>query len=344
MGKHEILYLGQEEVIAAGGLDMAAAIATMEEVFSLYGRGQCILPNKISLRWSSDHLTEEKKGRIMALPAYVGGNFHVAGIKWIPSVPANVYRGLPRATALIILNDPETGLPLAVLDGTVISAMRTGAVTGLGAKYLARTDAQVVVVIGCGVQARTQLQAILTVLKKVRKVVLFDVRADQAVKFAEEIRTKYGIVPEVAGSAEEAVREGDVVTTPTLATEPYVRWELLKPGCFFADVASHDACLDVYLRADKLVVDDWEEVKHYRVVALARAYFEGLIKDEQIYAELSEIITGQKPGREREDEVIVFRPIGLGIADVGEAYRIYRNALEKGLGTTLTLFERPVWL
>src|SRR6478752_2059001 len=126
------LYLSQEDVIAAGGLDMAAVVDVIERAFRVKADGQVVMPPKVMITWSDEPGTEELHGRIMAMPAYVGGDFDVAGLKWIPSVPGNPARnGLPRANALVLLSARETGLPLAVMDGTVVSAMRTGADTGL---------------------------------------------------------------------------------------------------------------------------------------------------------------------------------------------------------------------
>lgn len=345
MVRAEFLYLTQEDVIACGGLDMASVMQTVEEIFRLHGLGDYRQPNKVSLRWSDEETTEETKGRMMAMPAYVGGSFGVAGIKWIPSVPSNPKkRGLPRASAVIILNDPETGLPLAIMDGTVISAMRTGAVSGVGAKYLARSDSQVLAMIGAGVQARTQLFALSLALPRLALMRVFDPDREKAKAFAEEAAQKYRLEVKICDTAEEAIRDCDVLSTPTMATEPYVQPEWLKPGCFYADISSHDAKVEVYLRADKLVVDDWGEVKHYDTLVLARAYRQGVLSDSHVYAQLGEIVAGFKPGRENAEEVIVFHPVGLGIVDIGVAYRIYQEAMARGVGQRLLLWERPLWV
>ena len=137
----DFLFLSQDDVVEAGGTDMPAVIDVIEGAFRLKAEGQVINPNKVMLTWSDEPGTQELHGRIMAMPAWVGGEWDVAGLKWIPSVPANLGRGLPRANAIVLLSDRETGLPVAVLDGTVISAMRTGAVTGVAIRHLARPDA-----------------------------------------------------------------------------------------------------------------------------------------------------------------------------------------------------------
>jgi ornithine cyclodeaminase len=137
------VFLSQEDVVAAGGLDVAATIDVVEEALRLHAVGDTRLPSKSALMWSDDLGSEETQGRIMAMPAYVGGSIALAGLKWIPSVPSNPARGLPRGIGLIVLTEPETGLPVAVMDGTIVSAARTGAVTGVSARRLASADARV---------------------------------------------------------------------------------------------------------------------------------------------------------------------------------------------------------
>src|SRR5438552_8493903 len=144
-------YLSQEDVVAAGGLDMPAVIDVIERAFLVKAAGQVSMPPKVMITWADEPGTEERHGRIMAMPAYVGGEFDVAGLKWIPSVPDNpARRGLPRANALVLLSDRETGLPLAVMDGTVVSATRTGAVTGVALRHLAPADAASACLLGAG--------------------------------------------------------------------------------------------------------------------------------------------------------------------------------------------------
>lgn len=145
--------------MAAGGLDVAATIDVVEEALRLHADGETRLPSKSALLWSDELGSEERDGRIMAMPAFVGGSVGLVGLKWIPSVPSNPSRGLPRGIGLIVLTDPETGLPVAVMDGTIVSAVRTGAVTGVTARRLARPGARVAAILGAGVQAATQLSA-----------------------------------------------------------------------------------------------------------------------------------------------------------------------------------------
>lgn len=339
----EFLYLSQEDVIAAGGLDMTATMQIVEKAFFLHGRGEIVQPLKVVLRWGSPE-TEETTGRIMAMPSYLGGDFHIVGIKWIPSKPENPRRfGLPRASALIILNDPETGLPLAVMDGTVISAMRTGAATGVAAKYLARPDSEIIGLVGAGVQGRTQLMALSQVLKGIQEARVCDLDREKAARFAREMRERLNLRIKPVASPEEAIVGADVFVTATVGTTAYVEGAWVKEGVFHAEISFWDTKPEALRVYDKIVVDDWDQVEHHGVDVSFRAVMAGIIPRTAIYGELGEIICGKKPGRQTAQERIMFNPIGMAINDVAEAYRIYRNALEMGIGQRLRLWENPIW-
>ena len=329
---HDVLYLSERE-IAATGIGMPQAIEVVETVLALHAHGQVILPSKIVL-----DLDEKRHGRINAMPAWVGGEINLCGIKWIAGFPNNPVRhGLPRANGLIVLNDPETGLPLAILEGTRISALRTGAVTGVGAKYLANPGSRTLALIGAGVQSRTQLEAIMTVLPELREVRVYDVRNPAAERFRTECEMRWNdLTVHVVDGPEPAVRGADCVVTATVADEPIVKADWLEPGVFFAHVGSYqEEEPAVILQADKVVVDLWEEVLHRRTPLLAKMYEAGQIDRGRIHANLGDIITGDKPGRERRDERIFFSPLGLGSEDIAVATAVYRRALKMNRGTGL---------
>ena len=329
---HEILYLDGPDVDRAGA-SMALAIESVEEVLALHEKGEVNLPPKSVL-----DMDERKHGRINAMAAYVGGSLRMCGIKWIAGFPNNPQRhGIPRANALTILNDPDTGLPLCIMDGTRISALRTGAVTGVGARYLARGASSRVGLIGAGVQARTQLEALALILPALREVVVYDIRREAADRLQADCRALFPrLGVRSARSAEEAVRGADVVVTATVADEPIVKDAWLEPGVFFSHVGSYQEEEEaVVLHADKVVVDIWEEVLHRGTPLLARMFRQGTIGAQRIWANIGAIILGKKAGRERDEERIFFSPLGLGSEDIAVATRIYRKAAEAGVGTRL---------
>jgi len=342
--KVEVLWLSQGDVIAAGGLDMAATMDDVEEVFRLHGRGDYVLPEKIVLEWQ-ERPPDGKENHVNIMPGYVGGRFNAVGLKTIASFPRNPFaRGLPRASALVELCDPEVGLPLAVMDGTLISAMRTGAASGVGIRYLAREDVTRVGLIGAGVQCRTQLMAVQVARPGIRRADVFDVHRDRAEAFAAEMGGQLSLDVRVAESAEEVVRAAEVLVTATTTTRPIVRDGWLAPGSTYAHVSGYECEYDVIRRADKVVVDDWNLVKHRMVSTVALMWRDGEWADEDIYAELGQVVSGQKPGRENDGEVIVFTPIGLGLHDIAVARRIYETARRKGLGQKVTLWDEPLWM
>jgi ornithine cyclodeaminase len=340
----EVLWLSQEDVITAGGLDMAAAMEDTEEVVRLHAVGDYVLPGKLVLQWREPPPASEPD-LINVMPGYLGGRLDVAGLKTIASFPRNpLAHGLPRASALILLHDTEVGLPLAIMDGTLISAMRTGAATGVAARHLAREDVTHVGLIGAGVQNRTQLMALQVALPGLQQVAIHDIRPDRAETFAAEMGHRLALEIRVASSAQEAVRDAGIVVTATTATRPIIRDGWLAPGAFYAHVSGYECEYDVIRHADKVVVDDWEQVKHRMASTLAFMWRDGIFSDGDLYAELCEVIAGRKPGREDEQEVIVFSPIGLGLLDLAVAQRIYKSARAQGVGQQVTLWDRPLWI
>jgi ornithine cyclodeaminase len=231
------------------------------------------------------------------------------------------------------------------MDGTYISAMRTGAVTGVGAKYLANPTSEVVGIIGCGVQARTQMMAIKTAIPSARLLKAYDIREEVSKQFTKWSSQELGIHAEVVRSAKEAVEDSDIIATVTVADEPIVKDAWLKKGSFFAHVGSYqEEEEEVIFNSDKVVVDLWHEVLHRGTPLLARLYKAGRINEGKIYANLGEIIRGKKPGRISEQERIFFSPLGLGSEDVAVASFVYREAKKKGLGVTLKLWDKPAIL
>jgi ornithine cyclodeaminase/alanine dehydrogenase-like protein (mu-crystallin family) len=339
----EFTYLSQEDVIAAGGLDMRMAIDAIEKAFRLLNEGKVVVPNKILMDLPPG---ERERGRMNGLAAYIGGGWEVAGIKWIPGFPSNpVTRNLPRANALIILSDTNSGMPLAVMDGTLLSAMRTGAVGGLGARFLARNDSEVVALIGMGVQARTQAMALAETLPNLREIRGYCRTKEKANKVAEEIHQLTGVRTIVASGPREAVEGADIIDTVTYADEPIVKNSWVKKGSLFIHVGSYlEEEYEVVLQSDKIVVSEREAVKHRKMHPLFRTYNEGLITDDDIYASLDEIVARKKVGRETQEERIFLAPIGMAHEDIAIASMLYERAKAQGIGRKLPLWNRPLWV
>ncbi len=337
------LFLNQEDVKLCGGNDMKMVIEIIENVISLHGKGDYVLPTKSTLRWG-DINAETTSGRINSMPGYVGGDIQASGIKWISSAPMNPFKyNLPRAAGVIILNDSETLLPSVIMDGTLISAMRTGAVSGVVAKYLAKKESKVLGLIGAGVQNRTQLMAIHAICPQIQTVKVADLSRERAESFCKEMSAIVKDVSfEIVESAEQAVRGSDIFITATVTEKPIVQSSWVDEGSLHIHVGSHECEFDVIDQADKVVVDDWEELKHRGVETISIMYTEGKFNPENIYAELGEVVNGDKMGRESETERIYFNSVGMGIEDVAVANYIYQIAKERGIGQNLKLWtEAP---
>jgi len=251
----EVLFLSQQDVIDTGGNDMKAAIDDVVLAFSLFDQHDCVLPFKTALRWG-DEQSEVDRGRINAMPGYIGGKVRIAGIKWLGGSPGNPFRhGIPRASGILILNDPETMVPLAILEGALISAMRTGAVTGAAARYLARPDSRVAGLIGAGVQGRTQLMALKEALPSIREARVFDRDRPRLETFGKEMTAELGIQVSPVDSYQECVEGCDVFVTAIVTNSPVVKSEWVAPASFYSDIGSYECELDVVRNSDKVVFD-----------------------------------------------------------------------------------------
>ncbi|HPI98497.1 MAG TPA: ornithine cyclodeaminase [Synergistales bacterium] len=336
------LYLSQSDVIKCGGLDMTMVLDKVEEVLALRDRGETSMPDKISLKWKGWDINS----RINAMPGFVGGKCNTGGIKWIGSKPENPSKyGIPRASALIILNDPETAFPICVMDGTLISAMRTGAVTGVGARYLARKASRSVALIGAGAQNHTQLKAVLTVLPGIEDIRVCDLSPERVRTFIDHEKSgNPGLNFRGTTEARDAVEGADIIISATTTLKPIVRAEWVRDGAYISNVGNYEYEYDVVRKASKILADNWEAVIHRKNQTAARMLMEGELQEKELYGELGEVINGKRPGRENDREIIFFSPIGMGIEDVIVAREIYDRAESQTVGTRLILWDEPLWV
>ncbi len=280
-----LLYLSRADVEAVG-VTMPEIIEALEVAFREHGHGRVEMPPKPGVHSRPDSF-------IHAMPAYIPA-LRAIGIKWVSGYPDNHKRGLPYISGLLVLNDDETGLPLAVMDCTWITGMRTGAATALAAKYLARPDSQVVGILGCGVQGRTNLEA-LNVLFPLKRVVAYDTVPANAARYAAEVRERWGLEVSIAGEPIEAVRGCDIVVTagPILRVpHATIKAGWLDAGAF-ASLVDFDSYWDgaALQEVDKFCTDDLPQLEHYRSIG----YFQQI---PPVYATLGELATGAKPGRQ----------------------------------------------
>ena len=340
MSKAEILFLNNKAMDELGAASMVEVMDDVEKVYALNYKGDVISPGKCVLRWGQTVEDENVLGRINAMPGYIGGEYDMAGIKWIGSGPMNYKKGLPRASVTIILNDPDTKLPLCIADGTKVSTMRTGASGGLAVKFLAKSDAKVMLICGAGAQAPTQFEAAKITRPTIDKLYIYDIKPENAERFANEVRANYpGVEAIPTNDVEMAARESDIIDCVTLASEPFIKGEWLKKGALVMNMADYEVDNECVAKADKVVVDYWEGVKHRMISTVALMWRDGLFKDEELHAEMGEIVCGAKSPRENDDEIIYFNAVGAGIMDIAVAARCYKNAVEAGKGIKVPFWE-----
>ena len=324
MAKPQIFYLSRADVEAVN-LPMAAIVALLEQAFNEKGHGRVEMPPKPGIHTMPDAF-------IHAMPAYLP-SMKSAGIKWVSGYPENSKRGLPYISGLLILNDPETGIPTAVMDATWITAQRTGAATAVSARYLARPDSASVGIVACGVQGRSNLEA-LACLFPVQRVKAYDLDPDVARRFAREMGERFGLDVEPVATLPEAVKGLDIVVTsgPILKNpKPAIEAGWLSPGSFASLVDFDSYWQGAALREfDKLATDDVAQMRHYREVGYFR-------ETPDVYADLGEIVAGRKPGRESAGERTAAVNLGIAPDDMATAIRVYQRAKARGIGRELPL-------
>ena len=313
-----------------GLLDMDKMIGILEQAFGELASGSAVMPQRTAVADPSVN------GWYAFMPAQLR-SMGALGVKSVTVYKDNPsMHGLPATLATIVLMDSRTGQTLAVMDGGYITAMRTGAVTGLATKYLARDDASIAGVMGSGVQARTQLWGMASDAD-IDKALIFSLDPPEAQRtFADDAAEMLGIPVEVAQSGEDLVRGVDVLSLATTATTPIIDADWVQPGLHINGIGSHAVGVREIdtktMVKSKLVCDNVD-------ACLAEAgdvqipIEEGAMTAADIYGEIGELITGAKPGRESGEEVTVFKSVGLSIQDISAAHYVYQRALEEGAGT-----------
>jgi len=325
MQKSQLLYLSKSDV-AAVGLTMAEIVESLEVAFRAKGEGRTEMPPKPGIHpGGGDNF-------VHAMPAYIP-DLKSAGIKWVSGFPENHKKGLPYIAGLLILNDVETGLPLSVMDCVWITAKRTGAATALSARYLARPDSSIVGVLGCGVQGRSNVEA-LKVLFPLKEVRAYDLNAETVQDYATEISTGLDLEVIPAATPREAVTGCDIVVTAgPILKKPHatIQADWLDEGAF-ASLVDFDSYWhpEAMAQAAKFCTDDTPQLRQYQQMG----YFRQI---PEIHADLGELVSGQKSGRQAPAERTMTANLGLAIDDMAVAPLLYQRALERGIGTWLDL-------
>ncbi|WP_282939181.1 ornithine cyclodeaminase family protein [Paenibacillus sp. RC67] len=317
---------------------MRAALEDVRRALLCHGQGETILPPKMTLSHSFDKQTGPSSGSLphyVAMPAYLGGNVPYAGFKWV-SVGHPHTADQPDITAIIVIQSPQSSYPAAIMDGTLITSIRSAAVTAVAVQELARPDAQVLGIIGTGAQGAKHLQLLSQALPKLKQIRLYNRSRDKAVELATRWKDQVKTEIIVTEGAQEAVMESDIVVTATSTNEPIVQAEWLKRGVLYVQVGRHEITFEAVQRFDKIFVDDWQQIRQRGVQTLALMEQEGRWRSSCLHGTLGQRLLGAIVGRESDSERIMVSTIGLGVVDLAIAARIYEQAVAQGIGQVLT--------
>ena len=368
----DLLYLNEDDMVAAGVKDMAGCVDAMEEMFKLMKIGDyrmggangnshgCMVMFPESSPFPEMPVDGPDR-RFMAMPAYLGGKFDMAGMKWYGSNAENRKKGLPRSILTLILNDKDTGAPLAFMSANILSAYRTGAVPGVGFKYFAKENAETIGIVGPGVMSKPALAAAMAVRPSLKTVKVKGRGKASLDRFIEYVKKEYpGVDVYAVDSIEDAVRGSDIVSVSTSSPTgdpelyPYIAEEWIKPGAVIESTAALRFDDDFIINRARTVTDNiklyeaWEEEMKpdaYNTIPIPAVRVEDLIaqgrmKTEQI-DDLGDVLLGNIPVHRSEDEIVVYSVGGMPVEDIAWGTMVYRNALEKGIGKKLNLWETP---
>lgn len=369
--KIDFLYLSEPDMIKAGVKDMKSCVDVMEDLLITLYKGDYVMgganhnSHGCMIMFPDDPQfpgmpKNADDRRFMATPAYLGGSYQMAGMKWYGSNVENKKVGLPRSILMMMLNDKDTGAPLALMSANLVSAYRTGGIPGVGAKYLARKDSRVVSIIGPGVMGKTSLAAFVSVCPNLDTVKIKGRSQRSLDAFTRFIREELPQIKniEICDSVEEAVKDSDIISFTTTVRDdvssfPYINGDWIKKGALVSmpSAARFD---DDFLAGCKLVVDNsklyeaWEEEYPYPTypqVQIIGTKFTDLKHDGKIEAEdiidITDIIEKRHPGRTSDDEIIVYSVGGMPVEDIAWGGTVYRNAVKLGIGIKLPLWDKP---
>ena len=328
-----IRILTQEDLMRSGCLDYSEALEVVEDAFVKYAKGDVIFPDKVSVVFN-----KESQNRINCLPAGIISE-NVYGMKWVYVYPENPKKfHKPNLSAVYLLSELTTGFPIAFMEGSMCSSMRTACVGALAAKYLAKKNSQKIGFIGAGEQAKAHFLALKQVLPKLKVCNVSSRTTESAELFIKQMKQYHNDVSFVncKNDYESSVKDADIIVTAISGQEQILKADWVKKGCFYCHVAGLEDEFSVAQKADKIVCDKWDAVKH-RTQTISQMYQKGILKDTDIYADLHELVLGEKNGRESEDEFIYFNSVGLSFVDVALANWMFKKAVRKELGTIIEM-------
>ena len=333
-----MLTISHDDIIRSGGFNIPQAIDVTQRALQAFAAERILYPDKVSQIFD-----ESTQNRINCLPATLFDN-KVCGMKWVAVFPTNpTLHGLPNLNAAILLSEIETGYPIAIMDATLCSDLRTAAISAVAAKYLSVENATTIGYIGAGEQAKMNFLAMMRVRPTIKTCKVASRTSASENRFIEQMKAFYPHVEFVAcnSSYEKAATDSEIIVTAISAQLPLLQAAWVKPGAFYCHVAGWEDAYDVPLSMDKIVCDSWNSAKH-RTQTISRLYKMGRLTDDDIYADLPDIVAGKK-GREHAKEKIYFNSVGLSYVDVALGYQLYLQVKEQNLGYSMDLYQKSVF-
>jgi len=329
--------ISQEDVAAIFKGNADAIYGIIEDSFKKYLADDIIMPDKISQIFD-----EASQNRINCMPATLIDE-KICGMKWVSVFPSNAPKGVQNVTGIMLLSELETGFPIAVIDGTLSTKMRTAAVGCTAAKYLAPSKVETIGIIGAGEEARMHFTLLKHMFPTIKECRVSSLNTEIEQGFIDKFKD---IVPDVKfvtcnNDSHLCASGADIIVTAISGQSPVLKAADITKGGLYIHVGGWEDEYGVAQKANKIVCDEWEVVKH-RSQTLCRMYKAGLLKDEDIHANLSELIAGTKVGRENDDEFIYFNSVGLSYIDINFANYIYEEAKKRGLGQNVVMAEKNV--
>jgi alanine dehydrogenase len=329
MNSINLLILSTEDIQAV--IDHHEIIEITRDAYRRAGLGQIVCPTKVSLTLPGNDA--ENMHWINSMPALLSDE-NIVGIKWVNVTSLNRTRSLPVTIGTIILNDAKTAVPLAIMDGTWITHMRTGASVAIGAKYLARSNSEVVTIIGAGSEGCSALEAIAKCFK-LRRVNVVDINKKTAENFVENEGKKIKCDYHIYDNPDKAAKDADIIILTTTSRKPILKFSTAKPGDFICTISCMtDLDIDYIKKSNKFVVDDINCTPH-RISAMSGIE----VTPQSIYGDICEIIAGKKCGRKDDREIITWVPSGMGAVDIAVASQAYKKAVAAGIGVQVPLIR-----
>lgn len=335
----EMILLTQEDLIKSGCFNIPEAIKITEQAFQARANNDVIFPDKVSVIFD-----EQSQNRINCLPA---GSYseNVYGMKWVSVFPNNPKNfGFQNVSAVILLSNLVDGFPIAFMEGTLCSNLRTAAASAIAAKYLARNNVETIGFIGAGEQAKTHFMTMMSVRPTIKTCKIASRTYESELKFIEQLSKIYPDITFIPckSTYQSAVKDADIIITAISGQEMILQSEWIKEGALYCHVGGLEDAYSVPLMASKIVCDDWEVVKH-RTQTISRMYKENLLSDNNIYCNLHQLVSGEFQGRENEKEFIYFNTVGMSFVDVILANHMYKKAIQHGYGNKVVLQSNDIF-